>query len=454
MKKKFIAIILIIMMILLSSCGKANNDNAKIQIWCYDFGNAGYYSSAVASIMASSKLFCEKNGIQLEIVRYDEKTLSHDDYVIKRNAAAANGNMIIIEDARFMHDIAMQHADYTELDNYDSLLGAYKDKYCIPLGVGYRSTTINNDAINYYGINTDKPIITYNDYLEIKQQMKEKGARFRVNLTEFSEILDYHIENNGLKFVNYDSDVLKDNNKFKKSLKSAIISACDDFILYNYGYLNVDDVYSKNESGRDYVIYDENSELTIYDNSDIYSLAGYNDVSSIGETILNKTVVIDPESTFLSPCFYMYKKITNNKIYDLANHIVNETSYLYATERNHFYSPVFDKERTREILELDENWEYNGAFKINAERGQEKDAKMYKLVNDTFEMLVKDEETSKLIASYYYVNREYSNKISSFVANILSELSKEKFNYKDEEINKTIDNKIDEFITNFNVHYN
>jgi len=49
--------------------------------------------------------------------------------------------------------------------------------------------------------------------------MKESGAKFKVTPTEYEEILDYYLDKNGLKFVNEDSAVLKDNDKFKESLK-------------------------------------------------------------------------------------------------------------------------------------------------------------------------------------------------------------------------------------------
>ncbi len=454
MLKRLISIIIIIVMIFIfTSCNKTNDENATIQIWCYDFEGAGGYSDTLDSILANSKIFCEKNKIPLEIVRYDEKTLSHEDYVLKRNAAAANGNMIIIEDARYLSDISKQHADYSKLNNYDSLLSSYKDRYCIPLGVGYRAVAVNNDVLNYYGINTEKPIITYGEYLEIKQQMKESGAKIKVTPTEYEEILDYYLDKNGLKFVNEDSAVLKDNDKFKESLKNTIVGMCDDFILFNDSLLNVDSVqnYSKNNS----FIYDENSELMLYDNTDnTYFITGYSDFVNLGESILNKTLVISPKSTFMSPCFYMYKEITNNKIYDLANYIVSETSYLYVSNRFHYFSPVFDAERTKKLLDVDDNWKYIGEFKTRAEQGKEVDMKIYNLVNDVYEMLVKNKETSKLIASYYYINRGYSNRIYGFVADSIYELSNQKFDYKNEEISKMIDNRINEFITNFNVYYN
>ena len=456
MIKRFILTILIIIVIFLfSSCNKSNGKNATIQIWCYDFGGTGLYSNALASILANSKLFCEKNGIPLEIFKYDNKTLSYEDYVLKRNTATAKGNMIVIEDARYMHDIAKQHADYTQLENYGRLLSAYKEKYCIPLGVGYTSMYINNDAINYYNINTDKTLITYDEYLNIKNLMKEKGAKFKLNSLEFYEIVEYYLNINNLRFINENSEVLKDNNKFKESLKKAIVGICDDIILYHDGLYDIVDE-NQETSKREYLIYDENSKMKLCDSDSLggYSLINYDGVLNLGESIINKTFVIYPKTISFSPCFYMYKKITNDKIYDLANYIVSESSYLYIAENNRSYAPVFNTDRIRKFLELDETWKYIGSIKMNADRGQEKDKKVYDFINKSFELLVKNEDSSNLIANYYYINNDLHIRIMSFINDFIKELSNQNFDYKNEEVNKMIDNKIDEFIFNFNVHYN
>ncbi len=454
MKKKFIAIILIIMMILLSSCNKANDDNATIQLWYYDFNGAGYYSEAIYGIISKAKMFCDTNKIPLEVVGYNENTISHEDYVLKRNAAAAAGNMITIDDARFMHDIAKQHADYTKLDNYNNLLSAYKDRFCIPLGVGYRAVYIENEAINYYDIDTEEPLITYGDYLTVKQKMKEKGAKFELNITEYYELLDYYLDMNGLLFINEESEILKDNNKFKELLKKSILEVCNDIILYNDGKLEINNKTQKQITDS-FRIYDENSKLTLSgDTIQVYDLLEHGLFGGFREDIFKKTFVIDPEPIFYSPCFYMYKKITNDKIYDLANYLVSESTYLMVTTNKPFYSPVFNMDKTREVLSVDNNWEYSGIFKMNADRGQEVDKRVVKLINTVYELLVKNDDKSEQIANYYFYNKNYSNEIKDFISNTVYNIASEKFDYKNEEINNMIDNKIDEFITNFNVHYN
>ena len=446
-------ILIIIIILLLSSCSKANDDNTKIQLWYYDFDNAGYYSDAVRGIISKAETFSKTNNIPLEIIGYNENTISHEDYVLKRNAAAAAGNIIIIDDARYMHDIAKQHADYTKLDNYNNLLSAYKDRFCIPLGVGYRSLYIENEAINYYGIDTEEPLITYSDYLEIKQSMKERGARFELNTTEFYELLDYYLNMNGLLFIDEESEILKDDNKFKEMLKKSILEVCNDIILYNDSKLEYNNKTKKRYG--DFHIYDENSQLNLSgDIMQAYSLMEHGQFSGFRDDIFNKTFVIDPETTFLSPCFYMYKKITNDKIYDLANYIVTESTYLMVTTSRPFYSPVFDMDKTKEKLSLDSNWQYTGIYKMNADRGQEVDKRVVTLINSVYEMLVKNNEKSRLIANYYYYNKDYRYKITNFASEIVESLASKNFDYKNEEVNKMIDDKIDEFMTNFKVHYN
>ena len=164
---------------------------------------------------------------------------------------------------------------------------------------------------------------------------------------------------------------------------------------------------------------------------------------------------MDPD-VFISPCFFMYKKITNDKIYDLANYIVSENSYMsvVGVKGYYFYSPVFNEKKTKEIFELNDNWQYEGTYKTRTEQGgSDVEKKMYALYNEIYEMLVRNDEKSNLLASYYFTNKEYSNKIYDFIADIIIELSNRDYDYKNEETNKMIDNKIDEFITNFNVHY-
>ena len=460
MLRRFVLVILItIMIFLFTSCNKTNDENAIIQIWSYDFNvhsNTGY-PKTVSTLLSNAKFFCDNNGIPVEIIRYSEKDISYDDYVLKRNAAAAtNGNMIIIENVRNISDLDDQQADYTKLESYNKLIDVYKDRFCIPLGVGHRTTYKYNNAINYYNIKTDNPLITYEEYLNIKQQMKEKGARFKISYLEFLEIIDYYLIKNNIKYVNGESEILKDSNRFNKILKNTVIDLCDDFKLYNdkvlYGSdLNAKRIVDYSYNKKDFIIYDENSELILSESPEAPLVVHYQNY--VNDSIIDKTFVLNPY-VYISPCFFMYKKITNDKIYDLANYIVSESSYFYVAGDGPYYTPVFNGDKTKKMFNLNETWQYEGEYKARAEKGNEIDKRIYALYDGTFEMLVRNKETSNLLASYFFTNIEYSDIIYNFVADMIIELSNKNYDYKNEEINIIIDNKINEFVTNFNVHYN
>lgn len=468
MLKKVIALILIIMSFFLcTSCYKnVNDENATIQLWCYNDKNDFIYNDALASILSNAKFFCEKNNIPLEIISYDKNTISYDDYVLKRNVAAANGNMIILDDINYLQGIEKEHADYSKLENYENLFSVYKDKFCIPLGIPYEGLRINNEAIDYYDINMGETIITYNEYLEIKQQMKVNGARFKMNGGELSDTIHHFLIKNNLIFAE-ENNIIKDRTKFTKSLKETIVDICDDVILYKSAFLDLDEIKHQDITfDGEHTIYDENSKLTLLDGNS--ATAEY--ITRFGlleayESIDDIRSVIHPRYIGRFPCFYMYKKITNDKIYDLANHIVNDVTYRNISTWNsgveeRLATPALNTVKIREVFGVDENWECNNTYKLKAEQGQEKYIKLCNTINYIFEILFKDEKKSELIAKYYFnynkynTSYGYTSEIISFVTNLLYELSDERFNYKNEEVNKIIDKKINEFVTNFNIHYN
>ncbi len=481
MKKRLIAIILITMIAVsfmtLSSCVKGDNkgketnnstntNTDKIQIWYYNSEDS--FSSIFASQIASgSEQYCRINNIPLEVVVCDGNTISYEDYVLKRNLALASGNIIVIEAARDMQDIAKQHADYTKIENYNNLLSIYKDRFCIPLGIIYfAADNINNKAMDYYGISTyANPVITYCDYLEIKQEMKEKGARFTINSKEFLQLIEYYLYTNGLLYINYDNEILQNESKMKDILRKSILDLCNDIILYNNGKLEIESE-SQESLKKSSHIYDENSNLILW--NDGYVRNGFFDIDGL-ETISNRDELDVNNTTFMinpdfgsGPSFYMYKKITNDKIYDLANYIVSESTYLMVNYRRGA-APVFNiqgMDKTKEELSIDDNWE----FVVKEEHG--KVPKRFKMIiNSTYELFAKNEEKSRKLADGYLSNWDYANKIKSLVEEIVKEiahklsnntidedLSIEKFDYENEEMKKIIDDKINEFVINFLIH--
>ncbi len=486
MKKRFLIFILMITLlsfIIVSSCKKkennllnlnqindsdnninANGNTNKIQLWYWSHTYDSVYFDSVyfetiLRIVDSAKEFCNKNNIPLEILGYDESKLSFKDYIIKRNIAAASGNMIIIGDLDYMQELSKQHADYYKIDNYENLLNVYKDRFCIPLGTNFLGGYIDNKAMQYYGINPEKKVITFTDYLEIRQDMKEKGARFELNYSEFNYLINYYQNMNGLLFINEESEVLRDNGLFKKMLKKTILDVCSDFLLY---YDNNNLKYTKRalQSPIKYQIYDKSSNLTLErDSKGLHSLLLPNSYDRI-EDISNKTFYFDPFTKIFSANFYMYKKITNEKIYDLANHIVNEETYLMINkdnDKNYIlnYIPVFNINKSKEILGVNDNLEFIEEYQGSPE--------IKKIISDAYKILIKDEESSKEIADYHYMNNDYQNLIKFFIIEALDsiayelsgdELSLEKFDPENEYINKTLDKKINEFVINLGIHNN
>ena len=342
MKKGFNTIILFFIMIglsliVLSSCSKKDN-NAKIQLWYYEFSGEtqyNYNSKNFEVIIRKAKTFCENNNIPLEIIKYDEKTLSHDDYILKRNIAAASGNMISIDNIRNLYDLAKHHADYTKLDNYENLLDTYKGGFCIPLCIEDRMDRFDNKLLEFYNLSTDKQFITYGEYLDIKQKLKEKGAKFELNHEEILELLDYHLYSNKLLYLNENSEIIDDDIAFKKALKKILLDTCNDIV----SHYDSSDFELINENREYRGIKDKISEIVF--NEPFIPEKLMDPSKSFGDfNVLNKTYLISHHMNINNLCFFMHKKITNDKIYDLANHIVSEEMYLNINK--HFeYLPVF-----------------------------------------------------------------------------------------------------------------
>lgn len=467
--KRELIVIIIILMMILTSCTKpkseiqdasTQNSNDKIQLWYY---NRYGYSNTIETYVNSIIKFCEDNEIPLEVTKFSKDTMSIDDYILKRNIAATAGNMIVLDEIQYMGDLASQHADYTKLGNYSKLFDVYKNRFCIPIIFQTLALYIDNNIMKHYDIDTTKnKVITYSDYLEIKQEMKEKGARFDYNTREYNELIAYYLNTNGLLLLDEKSELIDNTDDFRDSLKKSITGICNDIILYNNYNLNknirtkiLNDVYEFMDLANSENIYDKTSGLVFMGNFKYIS------GTTLPGDLFNYSI---PNSTFLFnpihcsrtyPCLYMYKKITNDKIYDVANYIIGESSFSVLSEMGATrFMPVLNTDLTRKLIYVNDDWKLKDDFKIDDEKRS--------IIDATYEMLFKDEEKSKEIASYLFYNEKYSRTIKTFVDDIVfdiakklsgEELSLEKFDPNNQEMNKFIDDKINEFITNFKVLY-
>ncbi len=473
MKKKLIVIVSVVFAISLSLyfafkhgntiINNITNGEDKIQLWYYYIGREKGLNS---ELIDGVKNFCEENDIPLEIHEYGSDIITYKDYVLKRNIAAATGNFISIDMLSRLNNMPKNSAaDYTKLESYNKLFEVHKGKSCVPLGMCYVGLAINKKAIDYYGIDTfETPVITYTEYLKIKQEMKEKGARFKINDTECREIVDYCLNKNGVLFLNENSDYVKDSGEFKARLKKSIMDICNDIILYhdsklyNYDpegfYNNLPHLYDENSS-LDFIGEIETSQLLI-------SPLAVERISNISD----KTLMIYPYAINYSPAFFMNKKITNNKIYDIANYVVNESRYLeligYGIASDMIYTPIFDTEEIRKALKVDENWEYTGRIGRTINSG----GNIKRIINASYNIFIKDKEKADEVARYsydpiqsstydvYIISAKVVEFTESLVFEIAKELSGEKnsldnFDSENSEINKMIDDKINQFVDSY-----
>lgn len=467
MKKKLIAYILIMIMILVS-CFKPKvetldtseqSSDDSIQIWYYIYKEGTYF---IDYFVENIKKYCDENSIPLSIYKYDENTTPIEEYIEKRNTAAKSGNLISFDRIDDMRDIANQHADYTKLDNYNNLLSQYKDRFCIPLARQGIAIYVSNDVMQYYDIDiANNSLLTYSEYLEIKQKMKEKGAKFEYNSREYNELLEYHLNSNGLLIINEESEIIKNSDELKRMLKKSIFDVCEDILLHSNNELNTSIRARDKDDPTEYLniskiekLYDENSGLTLSSVLKHATITYVADFFSIN--LSNKTFIFNPYFTFTIPNFYMHEKITNNKIYDVANYILSDSGYSLIYEAtNTRFIPTFITDNIKKQIRVNDDWRIEDSLNATIER---KD-----IINKAYELLFKNEERAREISDYVYYNERYSSLIRTFVDECVFDIAKElsgerlsleKFDPNNKEIDRMINDKIDEFVSNFKTPYN
>ena len=453
MKTKLITIILVIMTMFLLSCNNASDDNDTIQLWWYDNLNSDLYTESVTNIIDKVQLYCHKNNIPLVVVKHNKNSLSYNDFVMKRNVSMAKGNVLLIEDVSMLHDIAKQHADYTKIKNYDNILDNYKGRFCIPLFLGYSAIGIENDILKYYGISLGKCLITKDEYLDVKQQMKEKGAIFTPNIYEYAEIIEYYLMKNNLNHIDDYGEIIGNEDIFKEALKNTVIDVYNDVKLNSIEFEGIDFKNKEKTSNSNYIIYDENSKLDINFSKRPYMLTDYERYDLLNEDILNMTFILN-NNNVNSPSLYIYKKVTNEKIYDIANEMLDESYYMAVSDYYyHPYFPVVNTKGINEILAVDENWNYNGIIIDGAKNGIIKNAKLVTLINEIYEMIIKDKDKSLRLANSYFSNPSHYIIIYNEIHSIVQILIAENIDCSTAKAEDIINKSINNFITNFKVYY-
>lgn len=477
-KYNYIFLLLTILSLIFIFCAKLSNekfsvknkksDNDLIRLWC-NFERKYYSEEFKYYITRNAMIYCKRNNISLEIVEFDPKILSYEDYVFKRNLAANNGNIIIIDDLSSLSDLDNNHADYSKLKVYDSLLEPYKNRFCIPIGRLLKSSFFDNAILEFYNIDIPQsPVITYTKYLEIKQELKERGANFEHKNDDFYETIKYYLYKNGLLYINRQDKILKEGNKFKESLKKTIYDLCEDVVLYDESKI---DNFAKIDipSYMGLEMYDRNSKLSLkeehfWDSSFISIIDPmwfrHKDANTAGKTFIIDYFSLNCKEylRLKSPSLFIHKKISNDKIYDLADYILEQSSAIFCLKTDVMrYSPILYTDNVLNELKLDNNLEYLGRIHEHTSRNINTDVR--KIISAAFDVFVKDEISSKEMADEYFTDIEILWSIESLMYDVIIEISEklsgknsennlylDGFNREDMELNELVDNKIDEFI--------
>ncbi len=452
-------LLIITMSILLTSCNTAKSDNDTIQVWWYEYKDSEYYNDAVTSVATKILAYCKINDIPVEIVKYNEKKITYEDYELKRNTAMMTGNVIVLDDARKLADIADQHYDYSKLEKYNLLIDLYKDRYCIPLGVGYKTLSFPNELFDYYGIDFGKSIITYYEYLEARHKIKDNGAEFLFSKLEYDELLDYYLMKNGLYNISGKSKIIDNEKNFHTAVKNTVIGVYND--IKNYYGLDIDKSVLENSNQSVMSAYDANSKMELFNNTIIAHATNYYQFYPYSEEDNDRTYMLMPKYTALSPCIYIHKNVTNEKVLDIVNHLIDISIYrilVYIVMDGQvieapYFSPTFDTPEIRRYAEVDDNWKYNGKFYKHVDRGSTQYLTTINRVNEMYNLLYKSGNVSKQNSDYYFTNENYNFAIIEEIQKLVEMLISENMDLNDSKVDKILDKKINEFIMNFYVHF-
>jgi len=460
-----ILIFMLVILTVLTSCNKDTNKDT-IQLWHYT-ESLGLQEIETQKIIEIAREYCDKNNLKLEVHSYTRETIDVSDYILKRNIASTMGNIIIIDNFENLISLSNQHADYTKIDGYDKLVDAYKGRFCIPLYIKVKFNGIENDFLKSFGIEAYKPLLTHIDYLNLKQKLRENGAMFEINVREFGEIIKYNLSLNGLVFLNIESEIYKNIDELKRMLKKSVLGTFNDILKY---HKNLKIERKLMNSPYEDTLKDKNTGL-LFSMSQTESMRfqNYIDPRIIYYNIMdvaNKTFYIDDFVLSAAPNLFIGGKISNDKIYGLASHIISEETYMLREKHYNFtfpkYLPITKIDKTKEFLEVNDDLEFIGQFEEEIEIADESERKIKSknITNSLLDIIYKNDEKSNEIADMNFYDFDFRSEFSFIIYTIISDIAQklngenltiEGFNPNDLEINEIIDKRIEGFVKNFNI---
>lgn len=349
--KKYIILILSMVMILLCSCSERDNISDAVRIWFYEQEGYTIYGDYMNLITEELRKNAQAKDIELEIKKFSSKEMSYENYVLKRNIAIENNDVDILFDNSYnLHSIKEYAGDYSKLSTYENIFDKYRGRYCIPVSSNITTYLMNRDVLEYYGIEADK-VIKIEEYYEIKQKLKDMGARFKFNEYELYEMILYAVKENGLRVVEEDKGIAVDENVVKN-----IIEQLYEEVMENY---DISDEFEATDSNR--TIFDKVSGMDFYRQQGNYPSTNINAFVNGSRffPIDNYSVVLNHNDfkNMNVPCLFINKNTANEDVYKLASILFNNDFQKKVFDGKHG-GVVIDTDEIRKYMGFDEDWKY------------------------------------------------------------------------------------------------
>ncbi len=391
MKKCFKALIYIFILVsigvfFISNLENRNEDNA-VEIWWYEYEGEYLYNRLISrfvDVLVYNSFAL--HGITVKEMKYSYKDMTYDDYVFKRNIALSTKNALTIDDTKNLYSLRNYHDDYNKVENYaeDNFVDMFKGKYCIPMGVYSQCVLINKDIFDYYNIEiSSNKLYTYSEFLDLRQRLKEEGARFSLNRQDYYYTIDYYIDKNRLNSSDLFDSFDMGEDKFRQALKKTILEIYNDFSSYYDNKINFNTLL-----GNDYEQSVEFNENKIYDTTSSQVLMSTrvvhpfydSDYNRATEDFSNKIpVLLDSyytRNTLKSPSIFIYNKDHDENLYKIASELLTDTYFGILLPSNNYggkhiyYIPTHISQFVYKAYGFDENFMNNSYMANLAKIGQ------------------------------------------------------------------------------------
>lgn len=435
-------LVMIAAILLLISCANTKQEDETVRIWYYEYEGSDGYATVSEKAIEYIERFAEINEIEIEVVKYSYKDLSNNDYILKRNSAIEHGDADIILDNMYsLYPIRKHAGDYSKLDNYENITGHFGEGFCVPIAYSLNAIFVDNELIDKYGVNTDK-VIMVEDYYRMKQEMKEKGAKFSLNGTELHELINYYILKNNVKIYRENGMLTVD--------KDIMVNTINEILE------DMDKYYENNEikvnSENDYLVYDMNygKNLTY-----ITSLPAMNTESYRGEPIIeNYTIAISNEEHTRTASvnelswLFISKNSGNDNVYKIADSLFGDGFQCIVYDEG--FGVISNSEFVRNYIGFERNGNYTGKKSVDANGDIIRINRYYDKNSEErlFEMMEKSYESlRKMTSDNIYTDNFLKPDLRGFIVHYI-------LDGKDGAGENDLSTSIDEFITNLNIRYN